>query len=74
MTRVADRKTILQAETSACYRGRALVVTVEAHAVVMREKIRGHRAPSYTVPWLLVYEMGMKLAAEETRRAKRGAR
>lgn len=65
--RLADRKTTMRAETSAHYRGRPLIVTFEAHEAVIREKGRRQR---FTVPWLAVYELGMRLAAEERRRAK----
>jgi hypothetical protein len=71
MTRVADRKTVMRAETSARYRGAPLMVTVEAHEVMIREK---GRRRGIAVPWLVVYEVGMRLAAEERRRAKGRAR
>ncbi len=64
MTRVADRKTRLQAETSAVHRGRTLVVSIEPHDVLIREK--GRRLV-YAVPWLAVYELGQKLVALELR-------
>jgi len=41
--------------------------TAESHDVIMREK--GRRS-AFAVPWLAVYELGMKLAAQEQRRLK----
>lgn len=71
MTRVADRKTVMRAETSARYRGRPLMITVGAHEVHIREY---KRVQGYSVPWVAVYELGMKLAAQEARRAREAAR
>jgi hypothetical protein len=71
MTRVADRKTVMEAETSARYRGKPLMVTVGPHDVMIREYKRPRRL-AVAVPWLAVYELGMKLAARERAQAKRG--
>lgn len=67
MTRIAERKTALRAETSAMSRGRALMISVEPHEVLIRQK---GRRQAYAVPWLAVYETGQKLAALEARRLK----
>lgn len=67
MTRIAERKTALRAETSARYRGRPLMIFCEPHEVVIREK---KRSQAYAVPWLAVYELGMKMAALEKRKQK----
>lgn len=61
MTRVDDRK-VTRVETEARYRDRALIVTLESHEVVIREKGRRY---CYAVPWVAVYELAMKLAARE---------
>jgi chromosome condensin MukBEF complex kleisin-like MukF subunit len=65
MTRIADRKTKLQAETSAVYRGRPLVVELTPHYVLVREK--GTRQ-GLSVPWLAVHELGLKLQARSVAR------
>jgi hypothetical protein len=75
MTRIADRKTKLYAETSAEYRGRALVVELTPHYVILREK---GRRETVSVPWLAVHELGMKLEARSVARKepvrRRGAK
>jgi hypothetical protein len=68
MTRVAERKTALRAETSARYRTKPLMISVEPHEVLIREK---NRRQAYAVPWLAVYELGMKLAAREAQKEKK---
>jgi hypothetical protein len=67
MTRLAERKTRLQFETSARYRGVALVALPTPHDLILREK---GRRTAFAVPWLAVYELAMKLAANEARRLK----
>ena len=67
MTRIAERKTKIRAETSARYRGVPLVISIEPHEIILREK--GRRA-CFAVPIVAVYELGMKLAALELRRLK----
>lgn len=67
MTRIAERKTTVRCETSAHYRGRPLMITLEPHQVVIREK---GRRQSYAVPWAAVLEAGMKLEAIEARKQK----
>jgi hypothetical protein len=69
--RVSERKTVMQAETSAVYRGRALVVKIMPHEVIIRQKGR-HRG--YRLPWLAAIETAQKLEALETRLAKRSGR
>ncbi len=71
MTRIAERKTRMVAETSAVWRGDPLIVTIEPHNVVIRAK---GRRQAYTVPWLGIYELGQKLTAIETRKQKADAR
>lgn len=66
--RIADRKTILTAETSALYRRRPLIVTLGAHELQLREKGRPARSASYSVPWLAIYDLAMKLDARERQR------
>jgi hypothetical protein len=65
VTRIASRKTKLEAETSAEYRGRALVVELTPHYIVVREKGTRQRV---TVPWLAVYELGQKMEARSIAR------
>ncbi len=67
--KIADRKTILKAETSAQYRGKPLIVILEAHNVVIYSK-RGREL--YRVPWLAVHELGMKLEARHDWKGRRG--
>jgi len=67
MIRIADRKTALRAETSARYRAKPLMISVEPYEVLIREK---NRRQAYAVPWLAVYELGMKLAAIEKKSKK----
>lgn len=67
MTRIAERKTRFRGETSSISRGRPLVISAEAHEVVIRQK---GRKIAYAVPWLAVWELGQKLAALEARRLK----
>lgn len=67
MTRIAERKTKLRAETSARYRGRELMLSIEPHDIILREK---GRRQAFAVPIIAVYELGMKLAAMEARRLK----
>ena len=71
MTRIAERQTKMSGETAARYRGRPLMVTITAHEVHIREykRVRG-----FAVPWLAVYELGMKLAAIEARQLKAARR
>lgn len=71
MTRVAERKTQIQAETSAAYRGRPLMILIQPHGVLIREK---GRRESYSVPWLAVHELGMRLAARAAEEGKNVAR
>lgn len=71
MTKLAERKTRMQAETSARYRNRPLVVLLNGHELFIREK---GRRTAFAVPFLAVYELGMKLAALERRREKAEAR
>jgi hypothetical protein len=71
VTKIADRKTKMRGETSARYRGAALMVSVESHDCIIRAK---GRRTAYAVPWPVVYETGMKLAALETRRLKSEAK
>lgn len=71
MTRVAERKTQMRAETSASYRGKPLMVSIEAHECLIRQK--GLRQ-CYAVPWVAVFELGAHLAAEERRLLKREKR
>lgn len=67
MLRISARKTRIQAETDARYRGRPLVVVLNGHECFVREK---GRRTAYAVPFLAIYELGMKLAANEQRRLK----
>lgn len=67
VTRIADRKTISKGETSALYRGRPLVVVLQPHDILIREK---GRRQAYAVPYLAIFETGMKLAAMESRKLK----
>ena len=62
MTRIADRKTTLKAETSAQYRRRPLMVELTPHNLIVWEKGLRER---YTVPWLAVHELGLKLRARD---------
>jgi hypothetical protein len=62
LTRIAERKTKMHGETSAEYRGRTLLVEINPHHVVMREK---GRRRSVGIPWLFVYELGLKLEARQ---------
>lgn len=71
MTRIAERKTAMRAETSAVYRGRPLMVLIGPYEVVTRQK--GRRA-CFSVPWQAVHELGMKLLAMENRRLKQERR
>lgn len=71
MTRISERKSRMRAETSAHYRGTPLVLAIEPHECIIREK---GRRTAFAVPWLAVYELGMKLAALEARRVKADAR
>lgn len=71
MTRMAERKSRLRAETSARYRGVPLVFSADAFEVHLREK---GRRTAFSVPWAAVYELGMKLVAVERRREKAEAR
>lgn len=71
MTRVAERRTTMRAETSARYRNRPLCITVEPHECLIREK---QRRSAFAVPWVAVYELAMKLAAQEARKLKLEAR
>jgi hypothetical protein len=61
----------MSAETSATYRGRALMVSIEPHQLVIREK--GKRS-SYEVPWLVIFELGARLEAERGIRERRYAK
>lgn len=67
MTRISERKTKLRAETSARYRGRELMIVLEPHDILLREK---GRRQAFAVPIVAVYELGMRLAAIEARRMK----
>jgi hypothetical protein len=67
VTRIAARKTSLVAETSAVYRGRALVVELTPHFVFLRGK--GTRQ-TVSVPWLAVHELGLKLQARSVARER----
>jgi len=40
--RIAERKNLLKVETSAVIQGRSLILTLERHGVVMRQKGRPH--------------------------------
>jgi hypothetical protein len=60
MTMLATRKTTCRAETSALYRGRPLIVTLEPHEILIRQK---GRRTAFAVPYQAVIEAGMKLAA-----------
>lgn len=71
MTKVAERRTTMRAETNACYRGRPLCITVEPHECLIREK---GRRTAFAVPWLAIFQQGAKLAALEARRLKLEAR
>jgi hypothetical protein len=71
MTRIAERTTKMRAETSARYRGKPLMVSVEPYELVIREK---GRRQCYAVPYIAVFELGARLAAEERRREKREKR
>jgi hypothetical protein len=68
VTRIQDRKTIVRAETSATYRHRALMVELTPHGVLIREK---KRRAGYDVPWVAIYELGMRLDALEKRKTKK---
>jgi hypothetical protein len=61
----------MSAETSTTYRGRPLMIAVEAHQLVIREK--GRRS-SYEAPWLVIFELGARLEAERGIKAKRYAK
>lgn len=63
-------KSPVKRETSTLYRRRALLVEVTAYSAVIREK---GRRDAVTVPWDVVYEVGMKLLAREAKAVKRGA-
>lgn len=67
MTRLDERKTKMRAETNARYRGRTLIISIEPHDIILREK---GRRTCFAVPIIAVYELGMKLAALELRRLK----
>ncbi|HLG97107.1 MAG TPA: hypothetical protein VKX49_12410 [Bryobacteraceae bacterium] len=71
MTRIAEPKTHLKAETSAVYRNRPLIVELSAHTVAIHPK--GVRE-AYNVPWLAVFELGQKLSVLETRKEKHSRR
>jgi len=71
MTRLAERKTVSRAETSAVYRGKPLIVTLEPYELLIRQK---GRRTAFAVPYLAVIEAGMKLAALEARREKLNSR
>jgi hypothetical protein len=68
MTRIAERTHKLGGETSVRYRGKTLLFTAEPHAIIMHEK---NRRTKFAVPWLHVYELGMKLAAQEQRMVRK---
>lgn len=57
-------------ETRASYRGRPLIVTVNSHEVVIREK--GRRFAT-AIPIVAVYDLGFKILARE-RRAEKAAK
>lgn len=67
MTRIADRKTNVRAETSAIYRGRPLLIELFPHSVQIHPK--GVRE-SYNVPWLAIFELGQKLTVLEDRHSQ----
>ena len=51
-------------ETRATYRGRALIVTITPHEVLVREK--GRRL-NVSIPITAVYDLGFKILAREAR-------
>jgi hypothetical protein len=65
MTHAADSP--VKRETSALVRRRALIVDVQPHAAVMREKGRRDRVE---VPWDAIYDLGLKLRARAARAEK----
>jgi len=67
MTRLQDRLTKVKAETNAVVRGRPLIVLLETHEIIIRQK--GKRL-AYAVPYLALWDLGAKLAAIEQRRLK----
>lgn len=71
MTRIQDRKTRLQAETNARYHGRPLVIILNGSELFIREK---GRRTALAVPYLAIWELGCKMAAQEKRRLKAQAR
>ena len=67
MTKLADRKTKCQAETSARVQGRPLVVLLNGHDLYIRQ---ARRRTAFAVPYVAIWELGCKLAALEKRREK----
>jgi hypothetical protein len=69
MTHAADSP--VKRETSAHVRRRALIVEVQQHCAVMREKGRRDRV---AVPWDAIYDLGLKLRARAAAAEKREQR
>jgi hypothetical protein len=67
MTRIAERQTRMRGETNARYRGIPIMIDIDPHECIMR--LKGKRT-TFSAPWPVVYELGMKIAANEARRLK----
>ncbi len=72
MTRIAERKTRLRAETSAVVRQRPLIVELDADGYGLTIRERGRRT-GYAVSWTSIFVLGATQAANQ-RRAERAAR
>lgn len=73
MTRIADRKTSLKAETNARYRGKPLVIECTPWGLRLRQKGR-RSASAYEVPYETIFELGAKLLSIERRKEKAARR
>ncbi len=74
MTALRDRKSVLRTQTAAHYQGRALCIELRADRpgeLFIRE---ARRRSGYWVPFLVIYQAGAKVMANETRAAKVAAR
>jgi len=63
-SRIAQRKTRLQVETSAKYQGVPLIFEAGLNTLDMWQKRTKTR---YTIPYVAIFELGAKLVANERR-------
>ncbi len=74
MTALRDRKSVLRTQTAAHYQGRALCIELHSNRpgeLFIRE---ARRRSGYWVPFLVIFQAGAKIMANETRAAKLAAR